>query len=248
MSSESEEDDLPENGKTYGSDDSFVKFGSIKIEGISKSEFDELKSQIYENKEFERSKIKTSTQKHSTYVSSDFISMGEENPMVFSTKGNLESLESFDSVVQSWSLRTQEAWINNMKFTLEDVKEVRMIRHEIINSLVDKLFEIHGTFSVPRKAQIKEILQDIHMVKYPWMFSKGPDTKDSVPGLNSGKALGGVHGIDNLPKQIWDKWNEKTNKAREALAVESRKGRKPPRFGISDHRYYTNAKKEEIEA
>ena len=48
-----------------------------------------------------------------------------------------------DSLVRSWSLKTQEAWINNKKFTIEDANNVRRVRFEIIFSLVDKLFQIH---------------------------------------------------------------------------------------------------------
>ena len=50
-----------------------------------------------------------------------------------------------DSLVRSWSLKTQEAWINNKKFTIEDAIKVRRFRFKIISSLVDKLFQILGT-------------------------------------------------------------------------------------------------------
>ena len=74
---------------------------------------------------------------------------------------------NFDNVVASWSLRTQEAWINNMKFTEHDVKEVRRIRLEITQSLIDQLLKIHGTISAPKTLQIDEIIHDIFQV---WIF------------------------------------------------------------------------------
>ena len=36
------------------------------------------------------------------------------------------------------------------------------------------------------------------------MFCKGPDTMDSIPSLAFGRGLGGINGVDSLPKQILD--------------------------------------------
>ena len=52
-----------------------------------------------------------------------------------------------------------------MKFTENDEKEVRGIREEIMQSLVDQLLQIHGTISAPKGLQIDEIIRDIFQVK-----------------------------------------------------------------------------------
>ena len=73
---------------------------------------------------------------------------------------------NFDTdVVTTWSKRTRDAWNNNKKFSKHDVSEVRRIRKEICESLVDQLFQIHGIVTAPLKGHVREILRDVHQVE-----------------------------------------------------------------------------------
>ena len=87
----------------------------------------------------------------------------------------MEALKiNFDTdAVSTWSKRIQEAWVNNMKFSDHDAKEVRKIRSEIIISLVDQLFQIHGIVRLPTSKQIGEILRDIHKVLFQVLHLEG---------------------------------------------------------------------------
>ena len=74
--------------------------------------------------------------------------------------------ENFETdVVTTWSKRTRGAWNNNKKFSKHDGSEVRRIRKEICESLVDQLFQIHGIVTAPLKGHIREILRDVHQVE-----------------------------------------------------------------------------------
>ena len=74
--------------------------------------------------------------------------------------------ENFDTdVVTTWSKRTRDAWNNNKKFSKHDGSEVRRIRKEICESLVDQLFQIHGIVTAPLKGHVREILRDVHQVE-----------------------------------------------------------------------------------
>ena len=114
----------------------------------------------------------------------------------------IEALKTnFDTdVVSTWSKRTQEAWVNNMKFSEHDAKEVREIRSEIISSLVDQLFKFMELSVSPQEH--REILKNVHQVKYPWMFGKGPFSMVSIRGLRSGMNLGGLHGNKILSPRV----------------------------------------------
>ena len=81
---------------------------------------------------------------------------------------------NFDTdVVTTWSIKTRDAWNNNKKFSKHDVSEVRRIRKEICESLVDQLFQIHGIVRLPTSKQIGEILRDIHKVLFQVLHLEG---------------------------------------------------------------------------
>ena len=117
---------------------------------------------------------------------------------IYQNSNWLRDLKSnFQAVlVDTWSLKTKEAWNTNRIIT--DPFEMRKIRGEITNSLIEKLIGIHGTITIPTQMEIKSIIKEVLEVGYPFMFSKGEGTASEDPSLSHGRGLGGVIGIDNL--------------------------------------------------
>ena len=85
------------------------------------------------------------------------------------------------------------------------------------------------------------------------MFRSGDDSYESVPSLAFGRGNGGISGVANLPKQIWDRVHNRQSTAREkeATTVQTtsgadaagngstklRKGKKPKTFGMLIRNY-----------
>ena len=114
-----------------------------------------------------------------------------------------------EEIVPGWRRETREAWRDNRVFDVKDRKLFIQIRGEITKGLVDHMFTFFGRVSDPTQKQIREIIEDLLVKSYPWMFSKGENSACKIPELNQGKGCGGVQGIDGLAVQLWDSFYRK---------------------------------------
>ena len=157
----------------------------------------------------------------------------------------------FIEVISKTSYQTRQAWINNEKLT--DARKVKQIRGEIINSLVDKILEIFGCVSTPNNKTLSEIVSSILSPGYPWMFSSANDSAQGEKKLGYGYGKGGLLGIKELPKQLWDRIYQRQVKMRKVQASASsavdgvevvvetsnqRKGKKPLIYGVDNYKWY----------
>ena len=71
------------------------------------------------------------------------------------------------------------------------------------------MWTFFGRVCDPTQKQIRDIIDDLLVKSYPWMFSKGENSACKIPELNQGKGCGGVQGIDGLAVQIWDSFYRK---------------------------------------
>ena len=78
-----------------------------------------------------------------------------------------------EEIVPGWRRKTREAWRDNRVFDVKDRKLFIQIRGEITKGLVDHMFTFFGRVSDPTQKHIREIIEDLLVKSYPWMFSKG---------------------------------------------------------------------------
>ena len=162
-------------------------------------------------------------------------------------------------IIEKCSLQTRDAWNNNKH--LEDPSKFVEIRKEILNRLIDHIVSVYGITSTPSTEVLKEIWLKILSPGYPFMFKKIDDSRTAT--LSFGHGRGGKAGLDELPKQLWDKIHQKQRKMRggslinndecsqETLEIQagpSLKGRAPATYGINSYKYYSKGTDEEVAA
>lgn len=92
------------------------------------------------------------------------------------------------------SLQVQEAVENNTQ--IENIRERKSVRNDIINTLVSAVVKIFGGVSRPRISEMRELVVEMQFL-YPAMF------RDDDSG--SGYGLGGTKGNDGLAQHMMDR-------------------------------------------
>ena len=148
-----------------------------------------------------------------------------------------------DEIINKCSQDTRVAWAQNEKIT--DQAKFLEVRTEIINKLVNYIVEVYGTVSTPNYKTLESLVKDILASEYPYMFRTDEDSAHSNPSLGFGYGRGGLKGLENLHKNLWDKIYLKQSKLKKDLMVPSnddeegdeqvnrtgRKSRKPHKYG-----------------
>lgn len=97
-------------------------------------------------------------------------------------------------IISKCSMKVREAIENKLK--IEDIRERKSVRNEIINTLVAAVSRIFGGVSRPRISEIRQLVVELQIL-YPAMFKE----EDS----GSGYGFGGVKGNDGLDQHIMDR-------------------------------------------
>ena len=165
-------------------------------------------------------------------------SSGERGNIHLNKNWKKELVSSFkEEVVPGWRRDTREAWRDNRSFKAENRKLFIQIRAEITKGLVDHMWTFFGRVCDPTLKQIREIINDLLMSSYPWMFAHGDNSACKIPELNQGKGCGGVQGIDGLAVQLWDTFFRKKSEILKAeCGILAEKGKHGNTKGKYTHR------------
>ena len=152
-----------------------------------------------------------------------------------------------DLIVNKCSLDTRVAWAKNEKITNQ--YKFLEIRSEILRKLVEHIAQVYGTVSSPNFKTLEFIVKEILAPGYPFMFRADDDSASTIPGLGFGYRRGGLKGVENLHKNLWDQVYQKQCKLRKEMMGASndnddegdnevdtgrgsgKKGRKPYKYG-----------------
>ena len=122
-----------------------------------------------------------------------------------------------DEIINKCSQDTRVAWAQNEKIT--DQAKFLEVRTEIINKLVNYIVDVYGTVSTPKYKTLESLVKDILAPGYPYMFRTDEDSAQSNPSLGFGYGRGGLKGLENLHKNLWDKIYLKQSKLKKDLMI-----------------------------
>lgn len=148
-----------------------------------------------------------------------------------------------DEIINKCSQDTRVAWAQNEKLT--DQEKFLEVRNEIINKLVNFIADVYGTVSSPSYKTLDSVVKEILAPGYPYMFRNDEDSASSNPNLGFGYGRGGLKGLENLHKNLWDKIYLKQSKLKKEAMIPStdeeagddqgnrtgRKTRRPHKYG-----------------
>ena len=142
-------------------------------------------------------------------------------------------------IVDKCSRLTVNAVKNNEDIT--DIRSKKLVRNEIINTVVDHLLNVYGGVGTPKLAVMRDV-KSIMVLKYPNMF--GDDHTDAIS--NRGYGLGGTTGNKNLPCHMIDRFKALRNKLDKTESVMTpdtstevkKKGKKADIYGVDNNKYY----------
>jgi len=145
--------------------------------------------------------------------------------------------------VENCSSTTKEAIANDED--IKDMRKLKKVRKEIIDTTVDHVVEVHGTVSNPSLAVMRDIVT-VMGDNYPKMFrDKGNDGPDMMLGYG----LGGRNGLKRLPELLVDKARHILDKKRAAdigpeadQEIPKKMGKKPVAYGVDNRRYYSEGR------
>ena len=97
-------------------------------------------------------------------------------------------------IIDKCALNVREAIGGNK--TIEDIRERRQIRNNIINTVVGQIVVIFGGIARPGIGDVRKIVTELQFI-YPAMFKE--------EGVGSGYGFGGTKGVDGLANQMLDR-------------------------------------------
>ena len=178
-------------------------------------------------------------------------------PVIYRKLGNVNNYPEWkedlkqkfvDLIVDKCSLDTRVAWAQNEKITNQ--AKFLEIRSEILRKLVDHIVQIYGTVSAPNYKTLEYVVKEILAPGYPFMFRADDNSASNIPNLGFGYRRGGLKGIENLHKNLWDQIYQKQLKLKKEMMLSTtdndedvgdneaetgpgsgRRGRKPHKYG-----------------